>query len=87
MKTPLENSVSPDDNAGVFDGECAAAGATFRQNFTGSTVGESPASGHRFRRLITKKALSRAHEAFAKWRVTPGTGTRRYGPPTRQRVA
>src|SRR4030095_16915069 len=70
MKTPLEKLGLTDDNAGVFDGEWRGGGATFDKI--------SPIDGRRVASVRTasaddyKKALSRAHEAFAKWRVTPG---------------
>src|SRR6516165_443815 len=70
MKTPLEKLSLTDDNAGVFDGEWRGGGATIDKI--------SPIDGRRLAGVRTasdddyNKALSRAHEAFAKWRVTPG---------------
>ena len=70
MKTPLEKLGLTDDNAGVFDGEWRGAGPTFDKI--------SPIDGRRLASARTasaddyKKAISRAHEAFVKWRVTPG---------------
>src|SRR5437762_10788343 len=70
MKTPLEKLGLTDDNAGVFDGEWRGGGPTFDKI--------SPIDGRRLASVRTaaaddyKKAISRAHEAFLKWRVTPG---------------
>src|SRR4030095_3384226 len=70
MKTPLEKLGLTDDNAGVFDGEWRGGGATIEKI--------SPIDGRRLAGLRHpshddySKALSRANEAFAKWRVTPG---------------
>src|SRR5215208_911356 len=70
MKTPLEKLALTDDNAGVFDGEWRGGGPTFDKI--------SPIDGRRLASVRTasaddyKKATSRAHEAFEKWRVTPG---------------
>src|SRR5881396_632759 len=70
MKTPLEKLALTDDNAGVFDGEWRGGGPTFDKI--------SPIDGRRLASVRTasaddyKKAISRAHEAFLKWRVTPG---------------
>src|ERR1041385_3988500 len=70
MKTALEKLSLTDDNAGVFDGEWRGAGTTFDKI--------SPIDGRRLASVRAasaddyKKALSRALEAFAKWRVTPG---------------
>src|SRR4029077_615909 len=70
MKTPLEKLDLTDDNAGVFDGEWRGGGPTFDKI--------SPIDGRRLASVRTasaddyKKAISRAHEAFVKWRVTPG---------------
>src|SRR6187200_2946593 len=70
MKTPLEKLGLTDDNAGVFDGEWRGGGATIDKI--------SPIDGRRLAGIRTAsdddyiKAVSRAHEAFVKWRVTPG---------------
>src|SRR5438094_4274098 len=70
MKTPLEKLGLTDHNAGVFDGEWRGGGPTFDKI--------SPMDGRRLASVRTasaddyKKAISRAHEAFVKWRVTPG---------------
>src|SRR5213075_607870 len=70
MKTPLEKLGLTDENAGVFDGEWRGGGATIDKI--------SPIDGRRLASVRTaaaddyKKAISRAHEAFLKWRVTPG---------------
>src|ERR1051325_3828645 len=70
MKTPLEKLGLTDDNAGVFDGEWRGGGGTFGKI--------SPIDGRQLASIRTagdddyNKAISRAHEAFLKWRVTPG---------------
>src|SRR5213075_971743 len=70
MKTPLEKLGLTDENAGVFDGEWRGGGATIDKI--------SPIDGRRLASVRTaaaddyKKAIARAHEAFLKWRVTPG---------------
>ena len=70
MKTPLEKLGLTDDNAGVFDGEWRGGGATIEKI--------SPIDGRRLASVRTasdddyNRAISRAHEAFVKWRVTPG---------------
>src|SRR5438045_3682391 len=70
MKTPLEKLGLTDDNAGVFDGEWRGGGATIDKI--------SPIDGRRLAGIRTasdddyNEAVSRAHEAFLKWRVTPG---------------
>ena len=70
MKTPLEKLGLTDDNAGVFDGEWRGGGAKIDKI--------SPIDGRRLASIRTAgdedydKAISRAHEAFLKWRVTPG---------------
>src|SRR6187399_2747015 len=70
MKTPLEKLDLTDDNVGVFDGEWRGGGATIDKI--------SPIDGRRLAGIHTasdddyNKAISRAHEAFVKWRVTPG---------------
>ncbi len=85
MKTPLEKLGLTDDNAGVFDGEWRGGGATIDKM--------SPIDGRRLAGIRTasdddyNKAISRAHEAFLKWRVTPRSGARRDGSPPRQCVA
>src|SRR5213083_3760738 len=70
MKTPLEKLSLTDDNAGVFDGEWRGGGPTFDKI--------SPIDGRRLASVRTasdddySKAITHAHEAFLKWRVTPG---------------
>src|SRR4051794_2846291 len=70
MKTPLEKLGLTDENAGVFDGEWRGSGATIDKI--------SPIDGRRLAGIRTaadddyNKAIERAHEAFLKWRVTPG---------------
>src|SRR5690349_25081154 len=70
MKTPLEKLGLTDDNAGVFDGEWRGGGATIEKI--------SPIDGAKLATIGTAsdddydKALSRTHEAFTKWRKTPG---------------
>src|SRR6266481_10212280 len=70
MKTPLEKLGLTDDNAGVFDGEWRGGGAMIDKI--------SPIDGRRLAGVRTasdddyNKAIARAHEAFLKWRVTPG---------------
>src|SRR5262249_32378413 len=70
MKTPLEKLGLTDDNAGVFDGEWRGGGATFDK--ISPIDGRRLASGRTASADDYKKTLSRAHAAFAKWRVTPG---------------
>src|SRR2546421_1775988 len=70
MQPVLEKLGLTDENAGVFDGEWRGGGAT-REKI-------SPIDGRRLARIRTagdddyNKSISRAHEAFLKWRVTPG---------------
>src|SRR2546426_2741963 len=70
MQTPLEKLGLTDDNAGVFDGEWRGGGATIEKI--------SPIDGRRLAGVRTasdddyNKAIARAHDAFLKWRVTPG---------------
>ncbi|HJW37987.1 MAG TPA: aldehyde dehydrogenase family protein [Candidatus Udaeobacter sp.] len=70
MKTPFEKLGLGDDNAGVFDGEWRGGGAKIDKI--------SPIDGRRLASVRTasdddyNKAIARAHEAFLKWRVTPG---------------
>ncbi len=70
MKTPLEKLGLTDENAGVFDGEWRGGGATIDKI--------SPIDGRRLAGVRTaadddyNNAIERAHEAFLKWRVTPG---------------
>ena len=70
MKTPLEKLGLTDDNAGVFDGEWHGGGPTFEKisPIDGAASRQRP---HRFRRGLQESSI-RAHEAFVKWRVTPG---------------
>src|SRR6476660_7850690 len=70
MKTPLEKLGLTVDNSGVFDREWRGGGATIDKT--------SPIDGRRLAGIRTasdddyNKAISRAQEAFLKWRVTPG---------------
>src|SRR5438552_3033728 len=70
MQTPLEKLGLTDDNAGVFDGEWRGGGATIEKI--------SPIDGRRLASVRTasdddyNKTIARAHDAFLKWRVTPG---------------
>src|SRR2546430_3120485 len=70
MQTVLDKLGLGHDNAGVFDGEWRGGGATIDKI--------SPIDGRKLASVRTasaddyKKATSRAHEAFEKWRVTPG---------------
>src|SRR5216110_33639 len=70
MKTPLEKLVLADVNSGVFDGGWRGGGATIEKI--------SPIDGRRLASVRTasdddyNKAIARAHDAFLKWRVTPG---------------
>src|SRR5436189_2823144 len=70
MQTPLEKLGLTDDNAGVFDGEWRGGSATIEKI--------SPIDGRRLASVRTasdddyNKAIARAHDAFLKWRVTPG---------------
>src|SRR5882672_2842221 len=70
MKTPLEKLGLTDDNAGVFDGKWRGGGAMIDKI--------SPIDGRRLASVRTasdddyNSAVSRAYEAFEKWRVTPG---------------
>src|SRR6266704_3199265 len=70
MKTPFEKLGLTDENAGVFDGEWRGGGAKIDKI--------SPVGGRRLASVRTasdddyNKAIARAHEAFLKWRVTPG---------------
>src|SRR5213595_935762 len=70
MKTPLEKLGLTDENDGVFGGEWRGGGAKIDKI--------SPIDGRRLASVRTasdddyNKAIARAHEAFLKWRVTPG---------------
>src|SRR5216110_2296694 len=70
MKSLLEKLGLVDENPGVFDGEWRGDGAKIDK--------VSPIDGRRLAGLRTasnddyNKAVARAHEAFLKWRVTPG---------------
>src|SRR5205809_3450094 len=70
MQTVLNRLDISDDNPGVFDGEWRGDGAKIDKI--------SPIDGRRLASLRTasdddyNKAVARAHEAFLKWRVTPG---------------
>src|SRR5881396_2525223 len=70
MKTVLEKLDLSDVNPGVFDGEWRGGGAKIDKI--------SPIDGRRLASVHTAsdddydKAIARAHQAFLKWRVTPG---------------
>src|SRR6186997_1695067 len=70
MQAALEKLGLTDVNDGVFDGEWRGGGAKIDKI--------SPIDGRRLAGVRTashddyNKAISRAHEAFLKWRVTPG---------------
>ncbi len=79
MQSALEKLGLTGDNPGVFDGEWRGGGAKIDKI--------SPIDGRRLAGIVTasdddySKAIERAHEAFLKWRITPGPGTRRYSSP------
>ncbi len=71
MKSVFEKLGLTEENAGVFDGEWRGGGSEDRQDLARSTE----------RRLASirtasdddyEKTIARAHEAFEKWRNTPG---------------
>src|ERR1051326_2268145 len=70
MESVLEKLGITDENAGVFDGEWRGGGTKIDKI--------SPIDGRRLASMRTasdddyNNAISRAHEAFLKWRVTPG---------------
>ena len=70
MQTVLDKLALSNDNAGVFDGEWRGGGAKIEKI--------SPIDGRRLATVRTaseedyNKAITHAHEAFSKWRVTPG---------------
>src|SRR5437879_9150253 len=70
MQSVLEKLGLTDDNAGVFDGEWRGGGVKMDKI--------SPIDGRRLASVRAasdddyNSAVSRAHEAFVKWRVTPG---------------
>src|SRR5204863_452805 len=70
MQTPLEKLGLTDENAGVFDRQWRGSGAKIDKI--------SPIDGRRLASVRTasdddyNKAITRAHEAFLTWRVTPG---------------
>src|SRR3982751_3437634 len=70
MKTPLGKLALSEDNAGVFNGKWSGGGAKIDKI--------SPIDGAKLASIRTatdddyNKAISRAHEAFSKWRTTPG---------------
>ena len=70
MTSALEKLGLTDDNAGVFDGEWRGGG--------GKIDKISPINGQKLASVRTASAddydtaVSRAHEAFLKWRTTPG---------------
>ncbi len=70
MQSVLQKLGLADDNAGVFDGEWRGDGAKIDKI--------SPINGQKLASVRTAsaddydRAISRAHEAFLKWRTTPG---------------
>jgi aldehyde dehydrogenase (NAD+) len=70
MQSVLQKLGLADDNAGVFDGEWRGGGAKIDKI--------SPINGQKLASVRTasadeyNRAISRAHEAFLKWRTTPG---------------
>src|SRR6201981_2078433 len=70
MKTPLEKLGLSEENSGVFDGEWRGGGPTIEK--ISPIDGRRVAGGRAASREEFKKENLRAHEAFAKWRVTPG---------------
>src|SRR5437016_6350002 len=70
MQSVLQKLGLTDDNTGVFDGEWRGGGAKIDKI--------SPIDGQKLASVRTaseddyNKAISRAHEAFLKWRITPG---------------
>src|SRR5213596_2864321 len=86
MQTPLEKLGLTDENAGVFDRQWRGSGAKIDKI--------SPIDGRRLASVRTasdddyNKAITRAQEAFSKWRVTPapvrGETVRRLGNALRE---
>ena len=70
MQSVLQKLGLTDDNAGVFDGEWRGGGAKIDKI--------SPINGQKLASVRTAsadeydRAISRAHDAFMKWRTTPG---------------
>src|SRR6266436_4559227 len=70
MQSALQKLGLADDNPGVFDGEWRGGGAKIDKI--------SPIDGQKLASVRTasaddyNRAISRAHEAFLKWRTTPG---------------
>ncbi len=70
MQAIFEKLGLTDDNAGVFDGEWGGSGPRIDK--------VSPVDGRRLATVRTaseadyEKTMQRAHQAFLKWRVTPG---------------
>ena len=70
MQSVLEKLGLTEDNAGVFDGKWRGGGAKIDKI--------SPIDGRKLASIRTasnedyEAAITRAHEAFLKWRVTPG---------------
>jgi aldehyde dehydrogenase (NAD+) len=70
MQPVLQKLGLTDDNAGVFDGEWRGAGAKIEK--ISPINGKKLASVHTASADDYDTAISRAHEAFLKWRTTPG---------------
>src|SRR5262249_3991227 len=70
MKSLSDKLGLADDNAGVFDGEWRGGGAEIEK--ISPIDGEGLASVHTASDDDYNRAITRAQEAFLKWRVTPG---------------
>jgi L-aminoadipate-semialdehyde dehydrogenase len=70
MQPVLQKLGLTDDNAGVFDGEWRGGGAKIEK--ISPINGKKLASVHTASADDYDTAISRAHEAFLKWRTTPG---------------
>src|SRR5437667_8374727 len=70
MQSVFEKLALSEENSGVFNGEWRGSGAKIEKI--------SPIDGHKLASVRTasdddyQTAISRAHEAFVKWRTTPG---------------
>src|SRR5215472_13423759 len=86
MQPVLEKLGLANDNPGVFDGEWRGGGAKIDK--ISSIDGRRVASVHSASDDDYQKGISRAHEAFSKWRVTPapvrGETVRRLGNALRE---
>ena len=86
MKSLFDKLGLKDDNPGVFDGEWRGGGAKI--NKISSIDGRRLASVRTASEDDYNKAITRAQEAFSKWRVTPapvrGETVRRLGNALRE---